>query len=665
MSQFVILLLIAAAVPVAATVLGQVGRGLSRRAIRERGLPRRGVLHVVALMSLVSTLVATAVGAAEGDMVVFSGTITDTEGSALAGITVSVICWNCPDGSTSDPSQNPARPWPTSSWGSSARLLSETATSASGTWSVTVAEPASGRPLLVAWDPAGDYAFTRLSAWEWTNTSDLDTSLAEGGRLSGRILADDASPPPSGWVLIADYYDVLPFDISLVVAADGSYLTPALPDSEYSLLYPADLPGPYMRGEFPLGTISGGMDSTVDHSLWKYTSVSGRVTDAAGRALSGIRVVASPVGSSRRPAWLSEWMVASPYGRNRVEVSTAADGTYSFDTLAPTDIVVIEFHSPEGEYPTQYYNDKSSSTTGDRLEIPVEGMSGIDAQLGIGGRVSGYVRDAAEPDGWAWATLCIAGGWWSRDCWQGESTDKPGFFEFGPLAPAVYTLTLYSYDRSSEYRSEIEMCVIVAEGHHVQVDLDHAVVQGNLFDVDQDAYYSEPVAALAEQGVFARTEWEPPGSREEKNAFCPDAPIDRATMAVWTVRVLDGEDPPEVDESRFDDVSPWNFYAPFIERMAELGITQGCGDGSGFCPDHAVTRAQMAAFLSRAYELPDAPDPGFVDVPSDAWYAADVAKLAASGITQGCGDGTGFCPGTDTTRAQMATFLYRAENREN
>ena len=66
-------------------------------------------------------------------------------------------------------------------------------------------------------------------------------------------------------------------------------------------------------------------------------------------------------------------------------------------------------------------------------------------------------------------------------------------------------------------------------------------------------------------------------------------------------------------------------------------------------------------FLSRAFELPEGPDPGFVDVPADAWYAADVARLAASKITVGCGDRSGFCPGRDTTRAQMATFLHRAD----
>ena len=176
-------------------------------------------------------------------------------------------------------------------------------------------------------------------------------------------------------------------------------------------------------------------------------------------------------------------------------------------------------------------------------------------------------------------------------------------------------------------------------------------------DVPDDAYYSAPVASLAERGVFAGTEC--------NEGFCPAVEMDRKTMAVWVVRVLDGEDPETVSESRFDDVDASSFYAPFIERMAELEVTQGCGDGSGFCPDRNVTRAHMAAFLSRAYKLklPEGPAPEFADVPEDVWYATEVAKLAASGITVGCGDGTNFCPDLDTTRGQMATFLYRAENR--
>ena len=181
---------------------------------------------------------------------------------------------------------------------------------------------------------------------------------------------------------------------------------------------------------------------------------------------------------------------------------------------------------------------------------------------------------------------------------------------------------------------------------------------GGFGDVAGDAYYSEPVAALAAMGVFAGTECDA--------GFCPDEPIDRKTMAVWVVRVLDGSDPTLGTESRFDDVN-WLlpvWWVPFIERMAELGVTRGCGDGTNFCPNDSVTRSQMAVFLSRAYNLATGPDPGFSDVSSDAWYAPDVARLAASGITEGCGDGTNFCPRRDTTRAQMATFLWRAEQGE-
>ena len=171
-------------------------------------------------------------------------------------------------------------------------------------------------------------------------------------------------------------------------------------------------------------------------------------------------------------------------------------------------------------------------------------------------------------------------------------------------------------------------------------------------DTPTDTYYSEPVAQLAEQGVFADTLCE--------SGFCPHKAIDRKTMAVWVVRMLDGVEPAPVSESRFNDVDSDSFHAPFIERMFELEVTKGCDDLSGFCPDRSVTRAYMAVFLSRAYDLSDGPDPGFSDVPVDAWYASDVAKLAASGITTGCGDRTGFCPGRDTSRAQMATFLWRA-----
>jgi hypothetical protein len=50
---------------------------------------------------------------------------------------------------------------------------------------------------------------------------------------------------------------------------------------------------------------------------------------------------------------------------------------------------------------------------------------------------------------------------------------------------------------------------------------------------------------------------------------------------------------------RFADVPNGHPFCGFIERLAEDGITGGCGAGL-FCPDNPVTRAQMAVFLVAA-----------------------------------------------------------------
>ena len=174
-------------------------------------------------------------------------------------------------------------------------------------------------------------------------------------------------------------------------------------------------------------------------------------------------------------------------------------------------------------------------------------------------------------------------------------------------------------------------------------------------DVASSNTHHDSIMALAGRGVFNGTDCGP-------GRFCPDDPVDRATMAVWVVRILDGQDP-SPGPSRFPDVDSQlpAFWPPFIERLAELEVTEGCGDGTNFCPFDPVTRAQMAVFLTRAFDLPDGPDPGFSDVPAGAWYEDQVAALAASGITRGCATNPDrYCPEQSTTRAQMAAFLSRA-----
>ena len=160
--------------------------------------------------------------------------------------------------------------------------------------------------------------------------------------------------------------------------------------------------------------------------------------------------------------------------------------------------------------------------------------------------------------------------------------------------------------------------------------------------------------ALAAAGVLERTECGP-------QAFCPGEPVLRRVVAVWLVRVIDGADPDPVSESRFADVDPRDWWAAHVERLAELGVTRGCAEAPArYCPDEPVRRAQMAAFLSRAFGLVPADPAGFADTGGNT-HEADIDTLYAAGITTGCHrDPLRFCPHRSTTRAQMASFLDRA-----
>jgi WD40-like Beta Propeller Repeat len=72
-----------------------------------------------------------------------------------------------------------------------------------------------------------------------------------------------------------------------------------------------------------------------------------------------------------------------------------------------------------------------------------------------------------------------------------------------------------------------------------------------------------------------------------------------------------------------------------------------------------VTRDQMASFLAVGYQLaPSSTD--FFDDDNGNLHEEAINALAASGITEGCDDGS-YCPRSGVERDQMASFLGRAE----
>jgi len=148
----------------------------------------------------------------------------------------------------------------------------------------------------------------------------------------------------------------------------------------------------------------------------------------------------------------------------------------------------------------------------------------------------------------------------------------------------------------------------------------------------------------------------------DNDEFCPTEPVTRGQMAAFLNRALDL---PISSESGFTDIEASPFVGD-IEAIATAGITMGCNppENDMYCPGRVVTRAEMAAFLNRAFDLPSGSGSGFTDIAGSV-FSDDIEALAVAGITRGCNppDNDMYCPNEPVTREQMAAFLYRAMHR--
>ena len=140
-------------------------------------------------------------------------------------------------------------------------------------------------------------------------------------------------------------------------------------------------------------------------------------------------------------------------------------------------------------------------------------------------------------------------------------------------------------------------------------------------------------------------------TREQMAAF-----IVRAVEGEPPLNYCDSGDP-------FPDVTPDMFFCRYIKRLYERGITTGYSDGT-YGPNNNVSREEMATFIVRAVEgepplsycMSGSP---FPDVTPDMWSCIYIKRLKELEITTGYGDGR-YGPYDLVTRAQMAAFLSRA-----
>ena len=181
-----------------------------------------------------------------------------------------------------------------------------------------------------------------------------------------------------------------------------------------------------------------------------------------------------------------------------------------------------------------------------------------------------------------------------------------------------------------------------------------------LDDVDDaDTDHQADINELHGLGVFV-------GTLCESNSLCPNDPMARWIAAVWMVRLIDGDDPEPITESRFADVNAstmWEdsmWFAPHVERLAELEITVGCTeDPLNFCPDVMLRKAQVASWLARAFDLASEESQGFVDAVGSV-HEANINAVVAAGVMEGCStDPKKFCLDDGVTKGEMASYVNK------
>lgn len=187
--------------------------------------------------------------------------------------------------------------------------------------------------------------------------------------------------------------------------------------------------------------------------------------------------------------------------------------------------------------------------------------------------------------------------------------------------------------------------------------LEKSQAVAGFLDVSKEDFFAEPVKWAVGNHITT-------GASDTN--FDPYAPCTRAQAVVFLYRAFDE---PEVSltTSEFGDLKQGSFYCNAANWAQQNGIANGKGvmtTPSGeeklvFSPGATCTRAEIVTFLWRAQGSPKVEKANsFSDVKADSWYADAVRWASENGIAQGIGSGM-FGPNQTCTRGQIVTFLYR------
>ena len=168
-------------------------------------------------------------------------------------------------------------------------------------------------------------------------------------------------------------------------------------------------------------------------------------------------------------------------------------------------------------------------------------------------------------------------------------------------------------------------------------------------DVSASDYYYDAVLWAVEKGITGGT---------SATTFDPSGNCTRAQAVTFLWRAA-GSPAPKTKVMPFTDVPAGSYYHDAVLWAVEQGITKGTSDTT-FSPNANCSRGQIVTFLWRAQKSPSAAAANpFTDVAADAYYTDAVLWAVKEGVTAGTTAIT-FSPNVVCTRAQIVAFLYRA-----
>lgn len=224
------------------------------------------------------------------------------------------------------------------------------------------------------------------------------------------------------------------------------------------------------------------------------------------------------------------------------------------------------------------------------------------------------------------------------------------------LKPGTYNDTIYVYTKTGATHFIYVTLTVTeksADADQPQGDLPFwlpAAIGSNPFsDVAGGAYYNEAVRWAVKNGIASGT---------DAKHFSPDAACTRGQAVTFLWRAA-GCPAPALAENPFADVKSTDYCYDAVLWAVQTGVAKGTS-ASTFSPDAPCTRGQIVTFLYRAAGSPSGyANSGYTDVPETSYCAAPVAWAVALRVTSGTSAIT-FSPDALCTRAQIVTFLYRA-----